>query len=197
MGRGSNPFTQSSVFNVLWFFSGLFPLPIATMYLVSHMESIKRGHSLLQALASCCSEASQTTSLILRTKTCSLLQRQAVTGPGTQPGFPEPQPSMEASFAARPAMAGGGKGGRATARRGKSKHRELQQSRETSLDGSQPACAGAFALHSSALLEPMDYQEPWHACAGHGYGPQTGATADIPCQLLKCCELRINLVKFQ
>jgi len=116
MGRDSNPLTQSSVFNVLWFFSGLFPLPNTTTYLVSHMESIRRGDGSLQALASCRSEASQTTSLTLRTKTCSLLQRQAATGPGTQPGFPEPQPSVEASSAARPAGAGGGKGRRATAR---------------------------------------------------------------------------------
>lgn len=118
MGRDSKPLTQSSVFiNVLWFFSGLFPLPNTTTYLVAHMESIRRGDGSLQALASCCSEASQTTSLTLRTKTCSLLQRQAATGPGTQPGFPEPQPSMEASSAARPARARGGKAGRATARR--------------------------------------------------------------------------------
>lgn len=35
---------------------------------------------------------------------------------GTQPGFPAPQPSMEASSAARPGGAAGGKGGQATAR---------------------------------------------------------------------------------
>lgn len=109
MGRDSNPHTQSSVFNVLWVFSGLFPLPNATMYLVCHMESIRRGECSLQALASCRFEASQTTSLTLRTKPCSLPQRQAVTGPGMQPGFPEPQPGRETSSAARPASARGGR----------------------------------------------------------------------------------------
>lgn len=99
------------------FFSDLFPLPNATTYLVCHMESIRRGECSLQALASCHFEASQTTSLTLRTEPCSLPQRQAVTGPGTRPGFPEPQPSREASSAARPASAGGGKGGWVTARR--------------------------------------------------------------------------------
>lgn len=35
---------------------------------------------------------------------------------GTQPGFPAPQPGMEASSAARPGRAAGGKGGQAAAR---------------------------------------------------------------------------------
>lgn len=116
VSRDLNPLTQPSVFHVLGYFSGLFPLPDASTYLVSHTECIRRGNSLLQALVSCRLEPSQTTSLTLRTKACSLLQRQAVTGPGTQPGFPAPQPGMEASSAARPVRAAGGKGGQAAAR---------------------------------------------------------------------------------
>lgn len=116
VGRDLNPLTQPSVFHVLDCFSGLFPLPDASTYLVSHMESIRRGNSLLQALVCCCFEPSQTTSLTLRTKACSLPQKQAVTGPGTQPRFAAPQPGMEASSAARPVGAAGGKGRQAAAR---------------------------------------------------------------------------------
>lgn len=52
-------------------------------------------------------------------------------------------------------------------------------------------CSASTALHPSALREPMLQHGPWHACASHGYVPETGTTPNAPCQLLKFYKLMI------
>lgn len=51
--------------------------------------------------------------------------------------------------------------------------------------------SASTALHPSALWEPMHQHGPWHACASCGYVPETGATPNAPCQLLKFYKLTI------
>lgn len=101
---------------------------LLTLVLASHMEAITRGDSSLQALVSRSSEASQATSFTLRPKPCSLPQRQAGTGPGAEPGFPEPQPSAEASSAACPHRGWGRKGRAGHSTPTKIRHQQLPES---------------------------------------------------------------------
>lgn len=51
--------------------------------------------------------------------------------------------------------------------------------------------SASTAVQPSALWEPMHQHGPWHACASCGYVPETGATPNAPCQLLKFYKLII------
>lgn len=163
MGRDLNPLTQPSVFHVLGYFSGLFPLPDASNYLVSHMESIRRGNSLLQALVCCCLEPSQTTSLTLRTKACSLLQRQAVTGQqqGRSPDFLLLSPAWRRALQHVPAGLQGEREDRPQHADENPNIRSYSRAEQLlQMDLSLPVLefcwsSPSIALHPSVLWEPM------------------------------------------
>lgn len=54
-------------------------------------------------------------------------------------------------------------------------------------------CSASSALQPSALREPMHQHGPWHACASCGCVPETAATPNAPCQLLKFYKLIISI----